>query len=292
MSINEPLVLPNPGEYVRGRVTEPLNPLPQTNAVANKTNPPSDDPVAAALAQGGVPLQSVPEESQPGLVVVTADESARYSRFALCLQGLQVPQGSNTAWMIGNDIPESRNAAVANMLTDPTYKWVWFIDDDHAFEPFILLKLLSTRKQIVGPLVLRRQQPFYSTATALDDNFLRFDENLPTSDLVEVMATGSSGLLIRREALEAIGTERWFELAYDDDGRRISEDINFCRRARMFDYPIYVHTAIRLGHITTAVVWPARDEDHWVTTFEVADGALLKILVTDPPEQEADSPEQ
>jgi hypothetical protein len=238
--------------------------------------------IPADLEKLAVPLQTRPEESLPGLICVLSDESARYSRFAISMLGLQFPVGTRPTWMIGNDIAESRNIAMKAVLDNPQLHWVWFIDDDHAFDPFIILKLLSTRKQVVGPLCLRRQQPFRTTATDMTGDFLKLDGQ-PASDLIEVLQTGSSGLLIRRQVIEQLAPQDgvwgpWFELAYDMDGNRISEDINFCHSVRArCDCGIYVHTGVRLGHITTAVVWPGQDEGRWITAFEIGDGATVKI---------------
>ena len=45
--------------------------------------------------------------------------------------------------------------------------------------------------------------------------------------------------------------DRWFE--YGDK----SEDIVFCEKAKKAGFKIYADLSCRLGHITTAVVWPA-----------------------------------
>ncbi len=213
-------------------------------------------------------------QNQPGTVVALAGETGRYTQFAICMQSLafRVPHGSSIRWVMGNDIAESRNQACAEIDGD----WIWFIDDDHAFQEDILVKLLSHGVDIVTPLCLRRNQPFLPVP-CVDDDFM--DLNLyGESELVEVQHAGSSGMLIRRRVLDALEPP-WFELAHEPDGRPVSEDVNFCRRAVEAGFKIHVDTGVRLGHITTAVVWPtwSEEEGRWLTGFTVADGAQLAI---------------
>lgn len=203
-----------------------------------------------------------------GTVAITADEAGRYTRFAICMQGLRIPPDWNTLWQIGNDIAGNRNRACESIQGD----WLWFVDDDHAFAPDVILRLLTADVDIVAPLVLRRQQPFAPVA-CLDDEVLDLSDQ-PGEGLLEVDHTGSSGMLIRRSVIEAIEPP-WFELGYDPK-QTISEDVMFCRKARAAGFDIHVDLGTRLGHITTAVVWPAYD-DGWLTGLSVADGCEIKL---------------
>jgi hypothetical protein len=199
-----------------------------------------------------------------GTVAISADEAGRYTQFAICMQGLEAPAGSRTSWRIGNDFAGNRNAACAQLEGD----WIWFIDDDHAFAPDILTRLLARKVDIVTPICLRRSQPFLPVPY-VDGDYMdlgQYGEN----ELVEVEYAGTSGMLIRKRVLETIEPP-WFEL-----GNGVSEDVNFSRKARQAGFSIYVDMGVRLGHITTAVVWPVWS-GRWLTGFTVADGAQLAI---------------
>lgn len=215
----------------------------------------------------GAVLIEAPMAVSPGTVAVTAAETGRYTRFSISMQGLEIPQGSHTKWQLGSDIASARNKACAEVDGD----WVWFIDDDHAFHPDILTRLLNRNVDIVTPLCLRRQQPFLPVP-CVEENFMDVTR-YGRDELVEVQHAGSSGMLIRRRVLEAVEAP-WFEL-----GNGVSEDVMFCRKAKEAGFQIHVDMGVRLGHITTAVVWPAwsEDEDRWLTAFEIADGAQLAI---------------
>lgn len=221
------------------------------------------------------PKTDEPKRHPPGTVVALAGEAARYTRFAVCMQSLayRVPAGSAISWVLGSDIPESRNQACADLGGE----WVWFIDDDHSFRDDILLGLLDREVDIVAPICLRRNQPFLPVA-CVNGDFMRLDDHAPEA-LVEVEHTGSSGMLIRRNVIDAL-SEPWFELGErEGNGNRVSEDVWFCRKAREAGFKIHVDMRQRLAHLTTAAVWPVYSEEHerWLTGFTVADGAQLAI---------------
>jgi hypothetical protein len=203
--------------------------------------------------------------NSPGTIAVTADEAGRYTRFAISMQMLQAPAGTGTLWQIGNDIAGNRNSACESFSGD----WIWFIDDDHAFRPDVLVALLARNVDIVTPLCLRRTNPFLPIP-CVDEDFMDITR-YRGDELAEVEHAGSSGMLIRRRVLEAV-PKPWFEL-----GNGISEDVNFCRKAVQAGFKIHVDMAVRLGHITTAVVWPVYDDERWYTGFTIADGAKLAI---------------
>ena len=210
------------------------------------------------------------KELTPGTVGVCASETGRYTVFAIAMQGLQSPPGSVTKWRLGSDTASARNDVCEQMVGD----WVWFMDDDHNFAPDILIRLLQRDVPIVSPLCLRRTQPFYPVST-VDDNVLDVTRYGP-DELVPVQFTGSAGMVIRREVIEAVEPP-WFEL-----GNGISEDVNFCRKAAAAGFPIYVDLGVPLGHITTCVIWPSHDGERWLTGFDIADGASLAVEPTSP----------
>lgn len=211
----------------------------------------------------------------PGTVVALAGEAGRYTRFSVCMQSLSfnVPAGTAFKWTFGSDIPESRNQAIEQMEGD----WIWFVDDDHAFAADIVMSLLDRNVDIVQPLCLRRNQPFLPVA-AVDGDYMDVRRYRP-DELVEVEHAGTSGMLIRRNVLEALDAP-WFELGdREGDGNRVSEDVHFCRKAKAAGFNVHVDMAVRLGHIAPVTIWQHWDEENecWLTGFTVSDGAELYI---------------
>jgi len=220
-----------------------------------------------------------------GIVGIIANDFARVSIFTACVFKLEVPDGWKKEMLIGGDWCGARNDLCQQTLRDG-HSHLWFMDDDHAFPPQMLHKLLAHDKPLVSPICLTRVHPFKPVqyTERNEDNDLQY---LPiplskanTDGLVEIQAGGCAGMLIRRDVLEAIEPP-WFE--YADR----SEDIIFCEKAKAAGFDLYADLSLRLGHVTTAVVWPAVDGDRWVTGLNVGD---LQLTVETAEEMAAQKP--
>ena len=75
-------------------------------------------------------------------------------------------------------------------------------------------------------------------------------------EIFPVVASGSAGMLIRRNVLDTIGYP-YFE---SSDGVFLNEDLEFCRRCREAGFEIMCDPHSYLGHIGQFTVWPARYE--------------------------------
>lgn len=210
-----------------------------------------------------------------GLVGVIANDSARYSLFASCIDKLDLPEGWTKEWVIGGDWCDARNQ-LCQMVLDEGYSHLWFMDDDHAFPPQILTKLLAHDVPLVTPVCLTRTYPFNPVQYVAGENGRTLP--LPLSQqaedgLVEIAAGGCAGMLIRRDVLDALDTDRapWFE--YGDQ----SEDVLFCFKAKRAGFSLYTDLSVRLGHITTAVVWPAVKDGEWRTGLNVGRDLSLTV---------------
>ncbi len=214
-----------------------------------------------------------------GLIGVIAQETARYSYFASSLTGTDVPAGSAIRWQFGHDIPANVNGLVRALL-DSELEWLWLLGDDHTWSPNLLMKLLGHDKDIVAPLGLQRAAPYRTTALvpSPDDprGHTRLDLNLhPFGGLVEVVAIGSGGMLIKREVFETM-EEPWFE-AGKIDGEHLTEDIYWCDKARQLGYRIHCDLDAHIGHICTSVIWPVHEPDGWTFGFSMTGGFQITM---------------
>lgn len=210
-----------------------------------------------------------------GLIGVIANDAARFSLFMSCMLHLRMPAGARKEILIGGDWCGARNDLV-RLALDSGAEWLWFMDDDHAFPPSLLERLLShgEDKDIVMPVCLTRQPPFppvQYTEQVSASKYLPIPLSMsPTDGLTEVLAGGCAGMLIRRRVLQSL-EEPWFR--YADR----SEDILFCEAARDAGFRLWCDLGARLGHITTAVVWPAVDGDQWVTGLTIGKNLTLTV---------------
>lgn len=214
-----------------------------------------------------------------GLVGVIANDFARVSAFTSSMNYLArygMPEGADIEHLIGGDWCGARND-LAQMTLDGNYDWLWFMDDDHAFTPDLLFKLLRHDKPLTVPVCLMRTPPF-QPVTFVERNeenkyqyLPAYMPDMPAGGLIELQAGGCAGMLIKREVLEAIEPP-WFE--YTDR----SEDIIFCEKAKAAGFGIYCDLEARLGHVTTAVVWPSTTEaGDWLIGLTI--GGQMNLVI-------------
>lgn len=211
-----------------------------------------------------------------GLIGIPANDAARYTFFAASLTALHHPPNTAVRWSFGSDRIRGRNNLVRDAL-DQGAEWLWFLDDDHAFRPDLLHRLLAHEKPIVTPVYLQRMMPFAPVVYAdrEGDNYIPvfLPDHAPEDDpLIEVCAAGTGGMLIRTEVFRGL-EEPWFEHG------RASEDLIFCEKARAAGFPIYCDLSAHLGHITSSVIWPVVQEGEWAVGFAVADSVTLSVPV-------------
>lgn len=219
-----------------------------------------------------------------GVVGIIGNDSARYSEFWACADRLQLPDGWRKEFLIGGDWCGARNSLCQHVL-DTGADWLWFMDDDHSFAPDLLLKLYRHQQPLVVPVCLMRTHPFYPVTFAerLEDDpdtgnarYLPVHyPGEPVDGLITLEAGGCAGMLIHRDVLQTMKDSYfapWFEYG------SASEDILFCQKAKELGYTIHCDLSARLGHITTAVVWPTNDaEGEWCVGFTI--GRDSKLIV-------------
>ncbi len=218
-------------------------------------------------------MQAVRSPHPPGTVGVISGDLARFPAFYTSLMNLQVPSGSCWKWVRGNGVALNRNIIVRDMEGE----WLWFIDDDHTFEPDVLLRLLNREVDMIQPLVATRKPPFFPYGYRF--NGLKYEgvdwKDIPASGICEWDAIGTGGTLIRRKVLDAVG-DPWFE-----EGRTnpeaLGEDLWFCRKMRDKGFRCFVDSNTRLGHIATMEIWPQQDnEGQWCIDLDLDGGVRVR----------------
>lgn len=208
-------------------------------------------------------IASVEERNQypPGVVGIPCSDMARYHLFTTSLTLLDVPDGTDIAIHTSASVVENMNTIVRHMPEE--CEWLWVVGDDHTFSRDIVLRLLAHDVDIVVPLCARRTPPFSLVAFDREDgedehgrpvyHVMQYDE-IPNEPLVEIVAAGTAGMLIKRRVLDEMGYP-WFS---NSDGFTINEDVEFCRRARELGYKVWLDTTVAIGHLGVVAVVPAR----------------------------------
>lgn len=183
----------------------------------------------------------------------------------------------------GPRIASARNIIVRSYLAKDAWKdceWLLMLDADMVFDENLVRQLLARARNadgkvmtpIVGGLCFGGGHGYiFPTMYRIVDP--KENEGSPLScvtqyepgELVEVDATGAACLMIHRGVLEHMAQTfaepaEWFaESMYA--GREIGEDWTFCMRARSLGYPIFVNTAVKVGHRKAITL----TEDTWRT---------------------------
>lgn len=111
-------------------------------------------------------------------VIIPTAGLTRFVTFEMSLQALQVSAGSQLYRPISSGLAAGVNDAIKESVT-PFY---WFEDDDHRFDPMIVLRLMAHDVPIVVPLTTTNKPPFIpvlfqSEAVAADSGALTFFED-------------------------------------------------------------------------------------------------------------------
>ncbi len=212
-----------------------------------------------------------------GIAAVLANDSARYSLFWACWDELILPTGWRKEKLIGGDWCGARNE-LCRLTLQSDAEYLWFMDDDHAFSPDILVKLLSHEKDLVVPVCFTRSSPFPPvdfTERVGEGRYLPlYLPDQESAGLVRLVAGGTAGMLIHRRVLEAMDGPYWFEYG------AASEDILFCNKAIDLGFELWCDLGTRLGHITTAVMEPAYVDGEWAVGARIGSyGAMTSVLL-------------
>lgn len=215
-----------------------------------------------------------------GLIGVIAQETGRYNFFAASLTSLETEEGDEIKWWFGHDIADNANRLVEHLYRGD-HEWLWILGDDHTFSPGLLQRLLAQDCDIVVPLCLQRNPPYRPVIhsgwedEALATRILVDLNDHPSGGLIEVLSAGSAGMLIRREVFDAVPAP-WFESG-KLSSVQLGEDVYFCDKAREQGFRIFADLDAMLGHCTSTVVWPVREDDGWTFGFSMAGGFTITM---------------
>ena len=147
----------------------------------------------------------------------------------------------NLSMQIGCDVAHNRNKLVQQAMD---YSHLLFVDSDMSFEPDTLQRMLAHNKDILGLAANHRRLPLESVVKPLK----KTDENKPLpTKLFQAASCGTGVMLIKTSVFKKIPAP-WFEFSYDDNGERVGEDVNFCRKASRAGIAIWVDSTIPCQH--------------------------------------------
>jgi len=184
-----------------------------------------------------------------------------------------VDGGGRMALQAGANLSAPRNSLVRKFLAYGKADWMLMLDSDMTFQPDLMERLLEFADPETAPIVgglcfgfddKANIQPtlFGLVGDESNPQVIRYHE-WPPDSMFQVAATGTACLLIHKSVFERVRDVQlpnrggrpgfndafpWFQET-DHDGGPVSEDITFCWRVGLLGIPIFVNTAVQLGHI-------------------------------------------
>lgn len=166
---------------------------------------------------------------------------------------LEVPEGYETTfqYFYGYNIDQVRNL-IADWVVKG-YDYLFSVDSDIAFPPDTLKKLLAHDKDIVSGLYIQRK-PGQHIVEVYEDNGRGGVANIPYAKLAghreyEIAGCGFGCVLIKAEVIRAIPYPHFVYHSAIDHRNTISEDVDFCRKARERGFKLYADATILCRHI-------------------------------------------
>jgi hypothetical protein len=228
-----------------------------------------------------------------GTIGIVCSDQARYSHFTSRLVALAQCYPSVKFHMnIGNQLTHARN----KVMEKAEGEWLWFMDDDHTFQPQVLQNLLDRNLPIVGPLYVQRRMPPQPVARIKmeDGQWVAPNLWLVPPGIYEVNGTGTAGMLIRRRVWEAIAAKPelmpWFRVGTVQPDL-ISEDLAFCESAEKCGYSTFIDTTQILGHCSNTILLPQWVNDKWVMELQFPHGSIQIPCYNAPPVEDDELPE-
>lgn len=214
-------------------------------------------------------MQVVETPYGPVRVIIPSGKLPRFHEFHASLEGLRVPE-QGSGWMRYHSMSPAyaRNMGVKDCLKErPDIRHFWFIDDDHMFDQFTLLRLLDHNLPVVCALTLLAGPPFFPilfshkiwSETEHRPKWI----NMPWSaldgrkGLLPVYAAAGAGILVQATVFEQI-PEPWFAIGqFVPD--ECQEDMYFYEQCHTANIPIFADLNTILGHTSPCTAVPFQD---------------------------------
>lgn len=202
------------------------------------------------------------------LGVPTAD-MARNAEFYDFLGMLQLPEGSMRTAAHGQSPARNRNLIIEQaLLHDATH--ILFLDDDIAFPPDLLTRLLAHDLDIVTAVYMMRNYPHQPIIFDYADEKGRCMHHWPPDNkepgIVEIVGCGLGACLIKTDVFKKM-EKPWIRLG-ELEPDHWCDDLGFFRRAREAGYKLHCDLSLKVGHWANLKVWPNFIDGKWMVTYD------------------------
>lgn len=202
------------------------------------------------------------------LIGVPTVEMARRAIFYDYFNILQKPDNTMMTFAHGQSPARNRNLIIEQALAAQATH-VFFLDDDMAFEPDTLRKLLAHDVDIVTGFYLMRNHPHRPVIfdqRKFDNSCRPYFPSDSQTGLIEVVNSGFGAVLIKTDVFLKM-QKPWVTLGdYTKDDW--CDDISFFNRARDAGFKMYCDLDCPVGHMASVTVRPVRHEGVWHVSYD------------------------
>ncbi|HJQ65915.1 MAG TPA: hypothetical protein VJ816_06045 [Gemmatimonadales bacterium] len=242
----------------------------------------------------------------PGVVGLSCGELARFTEFHAAYDNLMAPPRTARAYGISYDTASNSNDIIRQM--QPWHEWVSIWDDDHWFEPDVLLKMLAHRVDLIIPLYYQRKPPFFPVlyrerdARGACTPYMLTQLKGRRGLIDDPVSAGKSGILMSRAVVSKLAggecqcpatpeTQKrqhaddctWAQATWFKTENGVGEDHVFFRNALAAGFKLHCDLDIRLDHISPFRIRPIQtDEGEWQIEVNLYNN--VRIVVRIPPE--------
>ena len=206
------------------------------------------------------------------LIGVPTGEYSRRADFYDYYNMLEKPD--NTVAMFCHDRSPARSR---NIIIDQAFEFgcthILFIDDDHAYKPDALNRLLAHDVDCVSGLYLSRAYPHQPLAFDFADESgaaLHMYLEDGVKGLQPIVAAGFGFCLIKTDVFKKM--DKPYVRLGELDSQEWCDDIGFFKRFREAGFQAHVDLDCQIGHIGTMILWPNQMEDKWYTGYDTGSG--------------------
>ena len=207
-------------------------------------------PVKSTVPQPVMPAPTTAKKKKILIAIPTA-RNIEVDTFK-SIYDLEVPDGYDVdfRYTFGYRIDQVRNLIASWAAND--YDYLFSVDSDIVFPPDTLKKMLSHNKDMVSGLYIQRIPGTHALEIYLPNQWGGMNraelKQLPVNNLVEIGGCGFGCVLVKSEVFRAVGYPQFEYHVALDHKNTVSEDTDFCAKARNKGFKIYADTSIKCDH--------------------------------------------
>jgi 2-polyprenyl-3-methyl-5-hydroxy-6-metoxy-1,4-benzoquinol methylase/glycosyltransferase involved in cell wall biosynthesis/GT2 family glycosyltransferase len=151
-------------------------------------------------------------------------------------------------YFYGYRVDQVRNL-IAHWSINNGYDYVLFLDADMILPKDTLTKLINFNGDIVSGIYIQRRMDKQVTEVHIDSGNVEDPAFFEGKDYVNVNSTGFGCVLVRTDILKHVGYPQFEYHPSLDFKDTLSEDADFCMKAKKLGYEVSIISDLRYGHI-------------------------------------------